>query len=175
MILLKHKFNLLKVCIGSLIINLYIIPLNIYTNAQNSWNQYSVCINQLKKFEIEGEDAATACSDALIPKELSKSVSIIGNTTQINGNDSLRACFQVRRPVDLGNCVANIYQIFPSQTYINTNLDINKTNSLTLLDSCRSSLNPKLYSECVIATIKEVENITHIKAMSICLTAENMF
>ena len=175
MILLKHRFNLLKACIGSLIINLYIVPFSVYGNVQNSWNQYSVCINQLQKFSILGEDAAIACSDALIPKELSQCVSIIGNITQINGNDSLRACFQVRRPVDLGNCVASIYKILPSQIDTNSNLDTNKIDSLTLLDSCRSSLNPGLYAECVIATIKEVRGIDHIKAMSICLITENMF
>ncbi|KFF41128.1 MAG: hypothetical protein ucyna2_01035 [Candidatus Atelocyanobacterium thalassa isolate SIO64986] len=175
MISLKHRFNLLKACIGSLVINLYIAPLSVYGNVQSSSNQYSVCIKQLKKFSISGEDAATACSDALIPKELSQCVSIIGNIRQIDGSDSLRACFQVRRPIDLGNCVVSIHRILPNQTDINSNVDKNLINSLTLLDSCRSSLNPGLYAECVIATVKEVKDITHIKAMSICLTTESIF
>ncbi len=141
--------------------------------AAGDWNQYSVCVTQLQKYDVSGEDAAIACSDALIPKELSECVSMIGNATPINGNDSVRACFQVRRPIDLGNCVADIYHAVPSLAEVDPETDTEEINLLTLLNSCRTSLRPGFYSECVIATTKEVTDINPIKAMDLCLSAQD--
>ncbi len=146
---------------------------NVPMSAAHDWNQYSVCITQLQKFDVSGENAAIACSDALIPKELSECVSMIGNATPIDGNDSLRACFQVRRPIDLGNCVADIYHAVPSLSYADPETDTEEINLLTLLNSCRTSLRPGFYSECVIAATNEVDDMTPIKAMDICLAAQD--
>ncbi|MGK7958516.1 MAG: hypothetical protein AB4063_25150 [Crocosphaera sp.] len=137
------------------------------------WNQYSVCVTQLQKFDVSGDDAAIACSDALIPKELSECVSMIGNSTPINGSDSVKACFQVRRPIDLGNCVADIYNALPSLAEVDSETDTEEINLLTLLNSCRTSSRPGFYSECVIAAAKEVDEMTPIKAMDICLSAQD--
>ena len=151
------------------------------------WNQYSVCVTQLQKFNVSGEDAAIACSNALIPKELSECVSMIGNATPIKGDDSLNACFQVRRPIDLGNCVADIYNAVPSLARIDSENDAEDMNLSTLLSSCRMSSRPGFYSECVIATAREVnvkvneedtntereESINPITAMNICLAEQD--
>lgn len=138
-----------------------------------NWNQFSVCITQLEKYQVSGNDAAIACSDALIPKELSECVSMIGNVTPIQGNDALKACYQVRRPIDLGNCVADIYRQFPNLATVNPETKTNETALLTLLNSCRASLQPGFFSECVIASAKEVSDITPVKAMDICLSAQD--
>ncbi|MGK7879991.1 MAG: hypothetical protein AB4060_07815 [Crocosphaera sp.] len=150
------------------------------------WNQYSVCVAQLQKFNVSGEDAAIACSNALIPKELSECVSMIGNAvpvlldedpeddvdTTIDGNDHLEQCFQVRRPIDLGNCVADIYNAVPSLAKVDSEAD-EKINLLTLLNSCRTSSRPGFYSECVIATAREVRDMEPMQAMNICLAEQD--
>ncbi|MEL4896677.1 hypothetical protein [Crocosphaera sp. Alani8] len=138
-----------------------------------NWNQYSVCVTQLQKFDVSGEDAAIACSDALIPKELSECVSMIGNATPIDGNDSLRACFQVRRPIDLGNCVADIYNAVPDLAEVDPETDTEEINLLTLLNSCRTSSRPGFYSECVIAAANETDEMNPIRAMDVCLSAQD--
>ena len=137
------------------------------------WNQYSVCVTQLQKFNVSGDNAAIACSDALIPKELSECVSMIGNATPIDGNNSVNACFQVRRPIDLGNCVADTYNAVPSLATVDPDTDTEEINLLTLLNSCRTSSRPGFYSECVIATAREVTDMDPIRAMDICLSAQD--
>ncbi len=166
---LNRLFRGLGVFPVSLGLLLFTVPVK----AAGDWNQYSVCVTQLQKYDVSGEDAAIACSDALIPKELSECVSMIGNTTPIDGNDSLKACFQVRRPIDLGNCVADIYNALPSLSVVDPETDTEEINLLTLLNSCRTSLRPGFYSECVIAATKEVDEMTPIKAMDVCLSAQD--
>ncbi|HAC64971.1 MAG TPA: hypothetical protein DCF68_15930, partial [Cyanothece sp. UBA12306] len=124
------------------------------------------------------DQAATACSDALIPKELSKCVSMIGRATPIAGDDALRACYQVRRPIDLGNCVADIYNEIPSLS-LSSDEEEGETVSaedsplLTLLNSCRASLRPGFYSECVIAVNRNVPDLNSVQALDKCLAAED--
>ncbi|MDJ0510882.1 MAG: hypothetical protein QNJ64_16745 [Crocosphaera sp.] len=166
------SLNRLRCGLGVVPISLSFLVFNLPVNAAHDWNQYSVCVTQLQKFDVSGENAAIACSDALIPKELSECVSMIGNATPINGNNSLTACFQVRRPIDLGNCVADIYNALPSLAVVDEETDTNEINLLTLLNSCRTSLRPGFYSECVIAASKEVAEITPLQAMDTCLAAQ---
>ncbi len=169
---LKRLFHGLGVFPLSASLLVFTVPFS-PVNAAGDWNQYSVCVTQLEKFDVSGDDAAIACSDALIPKELSECVSIIGNATPIDGNNSLKACVQVRRPIDLGNCVADIYNALPSLTTVDSETDTNEVNLLTLLNSCRASLRPGFYSECVIAATKEVTDMTPVKAMDTCLAAQD--
>jgi hypothetical protein len=72
-------------------------------------NEFNDCINELSDSGVSQEQAGIACSDALIPKELSACVSKIQDNTPIQADDALKACYRVRRPVDLGNCVVDIY------------------------------------------------------------------
>ncbi|ACK65435.1 conserved hypothetical protein [Rippkaea orientalis PCC 8801] len=145
--------------------------------AGDDWNQFNVCITELAKYNVDREIGARACSDALIPKELSECVSMIGEATPIKGDDALKACYQVRRPIDLGNCVADIYNAIPSLSASETKQEdetmSEDTPLLALLNSCRSSLRPGFYSECVIAVNREVRNITAVQALDKCLAAED--
>ncbi|MGK7940118.1 MAG: hypothetical protein AB4062_08205 [Crocosphaera sp.] len=167
------SLNRLWCGLGVVPVSLSWLLLNLPLSATANWNQYSVCVSQLQKFDVSGDDAAIACSDALIPKELSECVSMIGNATPIDGNDSLKACFQVRRPIDLGNCVADIYNALPSLAVVDEETDTDEINLLTLLNSCRTSLRPGFYSECVIAATKETTEMTAIRAMNTCLAAQD--
>lgn len=150
------------------------------------WNQFSVCITEMARYGVSEENASIACSNALIPKELSQCVSMIGRATQrtpIEGNQSLQACYQVRRPIDLGNCVADIYNALPNLTAVETSesdlneadneVTYNQQNLSKLLESCRLSLRPGFYSECVIATALEVPDTKATEAMDTCLAAQD--
>jgi hypothetical protein len=140
------------------------------------WNQFDVCITEIAQYGVEQDQAALACSDTLIPKELSQCVTMIYRATPIEGDDALNACYQVRRPIDLGHCVADIYNAIPNLSLTSTKnrTTTSKEPSLsTLLTSCRASLRPGYYSECVIAVNRNLPEITPIKALNQCLAAED--
>ncbi|BBA79335.1 hypothetical protein RGRSB_0804 [cyanobacterium endosymbiont of Rhopalodia gibberula] len=140
------------------------------------WNQFDVCITEIAQYGVEQDKATLACSDALIPKELSQCVTMIYRATPIEGNDALSACYQVRRPIDLGHCVADIYNASSnlSSTFTeNWSTTLKESSLLTLLTSCRASLRPGHYSECVIAVNRNFPKITLIKALNKCLVAED--
>lgn len=151
-------------------------------------NQFDVCVQRIIGTGVLVEKAKVACSDALIPKELSRCVGQIKGRTSINPEDALEACYQVRRPVDLANCVTDIHRSVPLattnpaasyQTEEGTPLSLEASSkieadpSLFTLESCRRSLLPGRYSECVIALSRNGEETPPVQAMKICLTAED--
>ncbi|YAI81869.1 MAG: hypothetical protein ACQJCO_08805 [cyanobacterium endosymbiont of Rhopalodia sterrenbergii] len=140
------------------------------------WNQFDVCITEIAQYWVEQDKAALACSNALIPKELSQCVSMISRATPIEGDDALSACYQVRRPIDLGHCVADIYNAIPNLSLKFTEnglATLQEPPLLTLLTSCRASLRPGHYSECVIAVNRNYPDTTLIEALNKCLAAED--
>jgi hypothetical protein len=144
-------------------------------------NQFSACISQIVRTGVSPQDAATACSEALIPKELSRCVVMIKSKTPIDGNLALQACFQVRRPIDLGNCVVDIHRAAPlfaanslKQTETETAKEPDKLGiSKQVLDSCRQSLLPGRFSECVIAVSRGADKNNPSQALQTCLSAED--
>lgn len=158
------------------------------TEFASARNQFDVCVRQIIDTGVPVNKAKVACSDALIPRELSRCVRQIHGRTTINSEDALEACYQVRRPVDLANCVTDIYRAVPIatteptasyQTQEGTPLSLEADSkiqanpSLYALESCRRSLFPGRYSECVIALSRNGEETTPVQAMKICLTAED--
>jgi hypothetical protein len=125
---------------------------------------------------IPPEKAGTACSDALIPKELSSCVARIKADTPVDPEKALAACYQVRRPIDLANCVSDI-----QRATLNSASKPKETEAaadeLSLpevaLDSCRASLLPGRHSECVIALSRDVKGMSPLEAMDTCLSAED--
>jgi hypothetical protein len=150
-------------------------------------NQFDVCVGQILGTGVPVEKAKVACSDALIPRELSRCVGQIKGRTSINPEDALEACYQVRRPVDLANCVTDIHRRVPFpatnptayQTKEGTPLSLEPPSkieadpSLFSLESCRRSLLPGRFSECVIALSRNGEETPPVQAMKICLSAED--
>lgn len=182
-------------------------------------NAFDKCVTQLIETGITGDEAGTACADALVPKDLSECVGNITEATPIDPQTSLKACYQVRRPVELSDCVVDIHQDTlqvsapepsdtpesspeveetsqPEATETETPPEANKANvaqttpaeptveseptvepdpsiSLVALDSCRRSLLPKRYSECVIALNRNIEGMLPETAMATCLSAED--
>ena len=162
-------------------ISLGLVEMNRTAIAFGNNNQFSACISQIVRTGVSPQDAATACSEALIPKELSRCVAMIKSKTPINGNLALQACFQVRRPIDLGNCVVDIHRAAPlfaanspKQTETETAKEPDKLGiSTQILDSCRQSLLPGRFSECVIAVSRDVDKNNPSQALQTCLSAED--
>ena len=162
-------------------ISLGLVEMNRTAIAFGKNNQFSACISQIVGTGVSPEDAATACSEALIPKELSRCVVMIKSKTPIDGNLALQACFQVRRPIDLGNCVVDIHRAAPlfaanspKQTETETAKEPDKLGiSRQILDSCRQSLLPGRFSECVIAVSRDVDKNNPSQALQTCLSAED--
>ncbi|WP_422662009.1 hypothetical protein [Pannus brasiliensis] len=139
-------------------------------------NQFDTCIRQIAGAGVSPRDAAQACSDALIPKELSRCVAMINSRTPIDGQSALLACYQVRRPIDLANCVVDIHRAVPAIAAAPATKQDKKAPSelsLQTLDSCRKSLLPGRFSECVIATSRDVAKETPAEALDTCLSAED--
>ncbi|MCA2643324.1 MULTISPECIES: hypothetical protein [unclassified Microcystis] len=162
-------------------ISLGLVEMNRAAIAFGNNNQFSACISQIVRTGVSPQDAATACSEALIPKELSRCVAMIKSKTPIDGNLALQACFQVRRPIDLGNCVVDIHRAAPlfaanspKQTETETAKEPDKLGiSTQILDSCRQSLLPGRFSECVIAVSRDVDKNNPSQALQTCLSAED--
>ncbi|MFN4850350.1 hypothetical protein [Microcystis sp.] len=162
-------------------ISLGLVEMNRTAIAFGNNNQFSACISQIVRTGVSPQDAATACSEALIPKELSRCVVMIKSKTPIDGNLALQACFQVRRPIDLGNCVVDIHRAAPlfaanspKQTETETAKEPDKLGiSRQILDSCRQSLLPGRFSECVIAVSRDVDKNNPSQALQTCLSSED--
>jgi hypothetical protein len=120
-------------------------------------NDYERCTNDLLGAKISSEEAASACSRAFFPRDLSACV------TQLSGNafaaaDALSACRQVRRPKDLASCVVDIRR------------EISDSTAAEVLDSCRRSLLPTRYSDCVVG-LNKAAKVPSAKALDSCVDA----
>lgn len=131
-------------------------------------NNFDTCVKEMIKGGIADAQAATACADALEPKELSQCVQKITEKTQLPAENVLQNCYQVRRPLDLATCVTDIHSKMLGIT------DDNRQTILSIaLNSCRSSLLPLRYADCVIGVNHGVATVAPDKAMDTCLSAED--
>jgi hypothetical protein len=175
------KNHIKKIASWSAIATIFLglVEMNRTAIALGNNNQFSACISQIVGTGVSPQDAATACSEALIPKELSRCVVMIKSKTPIDGNLALQACFQVRRPIDLGHCVVDIHRAAPlfaanSPKQTETAKEPDKLGiSTQILDSCRQSLLPSRFSQCVIAVSRGVDKNNPSQALQTCLSAED--
>ncbi len=139
-----------------------------------SWNQFDVCISELVNNGVSSANAQTGCAGALIPKQLSQCVAMIHSNTAIDGEAALRSCFQVRYPVDLGNCVVDIQNGVLSK-YSASEVSATPSNTLAIaaMNACRASLYPGRHSECVIAVSRDSQETTFQQSLDTCLAAED--
>lgn len=164
-------------------------------SAKGNNNQFDVCLKDLITAGVTAEQAQTGCADALVPRELSTCVLTIATGTDIKAIDALKSCYQVRRPVDMGNCVVSINKnsILGSATkatMTKTQMETTETESFAMgnedntltskvspvmmaLNTCRASLLPARHSECVIALSRTPQVFDPNKAMTTCLSAED--
>jgi hypothetical protein len=125
----------------------------------NQPNPYLVCSRDLAGAKIATTDAASACAQALRPKDLGACVVRIANE-KIAGTDALSVCRQVRRPIEAGNCVARIRQQASDAAVVD------------VLDSCRRSLLPERYAECVVGLNRQLK-VGGKEAIGTCLNASD--
>jgi hypothetical protein len=126
-----------------------------------STGDYRDCAAGLKQAGIAEADIASACGAALYPRDISTCVTRIGSGTAIAATDALSNCRRVRRPVELATCVVDI-----SKT------GVDKPVLLEVLDSCRRSLIPRRFSNCVVGLRGEV-NASITDALTSCIAASN--
>lgn len=123
-------------------------------------NQFRICAAELQNADISVEQATSACSEALNPKDLSFCVLKINGITNILSTDALAACFRVRRPLELSSCVVEI------------NKETRDPVPLNILDYCRRSLLPVRYSQCVVGLSRAVD-IDSNRALASCIAADD--
>jgi len=124
---------------------------------------FRVCAEELQEAGVSPEEASTACSDALAPKDLSLCVKSMNEQVGISAEVALNNCYRDRRPIELATCVVEI------DRYIETD------NIAAIVDNCRKSVLPFRYSECVVGLITTVgEEITPSRALDDCIAAENL-
>lgn len=172
--LLVRSLNFVTLPAGLLLLGLPIVPAGAELDPARL-NQFDVCVTELSDSGIPSEKAGTACSDALIPKQLSSCVAQIKADTPVDPEKALAACYQVRRPVDLANCVSDIQRATlnsASKPKEDSGAD-EPSLSEQALDTCRASLLPGRHSECVIALSRDVKGMSPLEAMDICLSAED--
>lgn len=139
-------------------------------------NDFSDCIGELVANNIAGDKANVACAEAFKPREISGCVQKISSKTSIASEDALNTCFRVRRPMDLASCVVDIHEnVIPNQNNKEEQAKTSTTNSTSslALDTCRRSLLPGRFSECVTAVNGSSQNASPEKAMDTCISAED--
>ena len=116
------------------------------------------CADSLIANGVSKSAAAAACSDALEPNELASCVADIKDSTELDGNGILQACYRVRRPDELASCVTDISAGLEQKTTM-------------ALDNCRRSLLPERYAECTL-DLARITEISSEEAMESCIAAE---
>ena len=131
----------------------------------NSSEAYAICSTDLQGIGLTPAQTAMACAQSIRPAELSTCATTIATATGLT-NSNLSAlkivedCYQVRRPQELGLCVADIHE---SETF--ANLD-------GVVETCRRSLLPLVLSNCAIG-LAETTELPEANILDTCLRGES--
>jgi hypothetical protein len=125
-------------------------------------NHYRVCTQELIGAGVTADAAAGACAGALHPRDISTCVVQINRKTKIAAADALSSCQRVRRPNQLATCVIDINRKSRTQP----------ADPLLVLDQCRRSLLPEMFSECVVGLSRQV-NFPTDRLMTTCLDSRD--
>jgi hypothetical protein len=129
---------------------------------------YSICAGELLDREIAATQVAIACSQALIPADLSFCVTKINRLTTITAIDALSACTRVRRPVEMATCVVDIYNRTTGST---PSVIARPANAI--LDNCRRSLLPLKFADCVVGLSQQIDfSVSSDGVLRTCIAAE---
>lgn len=132
------------------------LPLAVPTASQA--NDYESCSRRLLESGITATDAATACSRALHPDRIASCVADITQATALAPEGVLAACSRDRRPQEVASCVTSIHR----------NLEV--ASSALVLESCRLSILPLRYSDCVVGLSRTAELGTD-ESIGYCISA----
>lgn len=122
-------------------------------------NPYQSCAADLTRANVSAAEAASACGQALNPKDLGTCVNRIADE-KVAGADALSVCRQVRRPVEAARCVVGIRR------------GVSDTAIVDVLDSCRRSLLPQTFSDCVVGLNSQLK-VGGKQAIASCLDASD--
>ncbi|MDY6782451.1 MAG: hypothetical protein SW833_07855 [Cyanobacteriota bacterium] len=134
-------------------------------------NPFETCAVELLEARVNPTAASIACSEALLPEDLSWCVLKIFEQTPLEGNVALDACFRVRRPIDLADCTVYISDEFQERDRIFESPDTQQSFARSALDTCRRSLLPRRFAECAVGLSREVA-ISAPEILDACISAE---
>lgn len=120
---------------------------------------YESCAADLTRAKLSAAEAANACGQALRPGDLGTCVNRIADE-KVSGSDALLVCRQVRRPVEAASCVVGIRR------------NVSDTAIVDVLDSCRRSLLPQTFSDCVVGLNSQLK-VGGKQAIASCLDASD--
>ncbi len=133
-----------------------IAPANAFFGGNRSDRKnYESCAADLTRAKVSAAEAANACGQALKPGDLGICVYRIADE-KVSGADALLVCRQVRRPVEAASCVVNIRR------------SASDTAIVDVLDSCRRSLLPQTFSDCVVGLNSQLK-VGGKQAIASCL------
>lgn len=101
-------------------------------------NDFAICTSALINAGLDNSVAAGACGKALRPADLSSCTLDVASTAEVSTDQALLACQSDRRPKELATCVDEIHQ------------QLEVTDSTAVINSCRLSVLPLRYSDCVV-------------------------
>ncbi|MBD2088524.1 hypothetical protein H6F67_01395 [Microcoleus sp. FACHB-1515] len=119
---------------------------------------YFSCATNLLSTGISEAEAAAACSAALAPRQIGDCAIDLYNNTELQPEAIVAGCRQVRRPLELADCVVDVRAATTD------------TAETDILDSCRRSLLPRRYGNCVVGLARSTAT-TGIGALSSCIQA----
>lgn len=127
---------------------------------------YNLCAGELLDRGVTPDQVTIACSQAIIPPDLSLCVAKISRLTPVTANDALVACNRVRRPLDLSTCVVDIYSRSQGDKP-----SVIASSANVILDNCRRSLLPLRFADCVTGLSQQI-SFSPDAALRSCIAAE---
>lgn len=122
-------------------------------------NDYQDCTASLIEDGIVPGVAASACAEALEPKDISGCVDEISLNTEIAPNTALDSCQRVRRPEEMAECVTLI------------DAEVELAIPLEVMDYCTRSLLPDTYADCVVGVDSETDFVP-TEVLRTCIAAD---
>lgn len=142
--------------------------------ARADWNPFATCTFELLEANVSQAEAASACAEALEPKDLSWCVLRIYNSTPVDGTSALRSCFRSRRPLELADCAIDVTREFQDRTGeadAGDEAEVGQSVALSTLDNCRRSLLPQRFAECAIGLSSQID-FSATSILQTCIQAE---
>jgi len=130
-----------------------------YPYSYLSAGDYRDCAARLLRVKVPAPAAATACSQALSPQNLSRCVIDIKDKTNNTAVDALNTCRQARRPTEVSNCVVGV-----------SRSSSRRADPADLI-YCGSTLLPGRFADCVVGLRRSLNFSVPTLALDTCISA----
>lgn len=125
---------------------------------EGSQEDYEACAGQLLDLDLDTQLVSLACGTSYKPRDLAECVADIDTETDLSAITALEACRDVRRPTELATCTVSIAT------------ETTAGDLPLVLDSCRRSLLPARYANCVVG-ITNASQLSPLAVMDDCIDA----